>query len=424
MARDARQWNQAHRLYAKYLNYTPHDSAIWVQYGHALKESGDLRSAGEAYSRSIRLQPDVADTHLQVGHLLKLQGHKSDALAAYERALKLEPTLADAVLELGALLAEPAAAMDAEQPAIREPPPLLFDELDKAAKVYHTGTESGGPWDEFRGRFLGLPSWFNSKLDPLSEEYRLQQLKLWQAVSGISTSYRAKDNELTGGIDHFDSIRRPGFYAGATETAGDHLIALGHIVKRSGLSAGDWVLEYGAGFGQIALTFARLGISVDTVDVDPAYCAAITKQSRFFNVNLTAFQGEFGLNPREGHKYNLILFYEAFHHCLDFLDIIGKLRNYLKPEGKIMLAGEPIVGAAEPAVPYPWGIRLDAEAVAVVRARGWLELGFRESFLAGQFICQGFVWRPYPGIISHYATLHEFRQRPYAVRMAAEPPVI
>jgi hypothetical protein len=42
-ARDARQWERASQFYRKALDRNPRNTPIWVQYGHALMESGELR---------------------------------------------------------------------------------------------------------------------------------------------------------------------------------------------------------------------------------------------------------------------------------------------------------------------------------------------------------------------------------------------
>lgn len=132
---------------------------IWVQYGHAAKESGDLPAAGGAYRRALDLRPGFADGHLQLGHALKRQGQTAAALESYvraaglaaedpeyqmqlghalngmgrrvaaveafRRALSLAPGRADAALELGhALLAlgEPVGALEAFRQAVRLAP--------------------------------------------------------------------------------------------------------------------------------------------------------------------------------------------------------------------------------------------------------------------------------------------------------------
>ena len=102
-ARDSRDWVSAARYYRKALDQEPNNSPIWVQYGHALKESGNLSEAENAYRKSLELDADVADTHLQLGHALKIQGRKIEASAAYLRALVLDPALDHATLELKGL---------------------------------------------------------------------------------------------------------------------------------------------------------------------------------------------------------------------------------------------------------------------------------------------------------------------------------
>jgi tetratricopeptide (TPR) repeat protein len=93
----------AAEYYRKALDHKPDNPPIWVQYGHALKESGNLGEAEDAYRKSLELDADVADTHLQLGHVLKIQGRKIEARAAYLRALALDPELDHASFELRGL---------------------------------------------------------------------------------------------------------------------------------------------------------------------------------------------------------------------------------------------------------------------------------------------------------------------------------
>ena len=90
LARDAGQWPLAARYYRQALSEEPELPAIWVQYGHMLKESGDAAAAEAAYRESLRLDPENADTHLQLGHALKLLGRVEDAEAAYRSAAALD----------------------------------------------------------------------------------------------------------------------------------------------------------------------------------------------------------------------------------------------------------------------------------------------------------------------------------------------
>ena len=102
-ARDSRDWIAAAQYYREALDEEPVNAPIWVQYGHALKEAGDVGAAESAYRKALELDAGVADTHLQLGHALKLQGRKIEAGAAYLRSLALDPALEHARVELKAL---------------------------------------------------------------------------------------------------------------------------------------------------------------------------------------------------------------------------------------------------------------------------------------------------------------------------------
>jgi len=295
-------------------------------------------------------------------------------------------------------------------------PPLRLEELDEAAAVLQQhNTRPGGPWDNYRNRYLALPDDFDLALDPRSPAYVAQQQRLWQLVSGRS-DYAARTDEQTPEVETHDALYRPAFYdlraPGTMAIGGGHIMATGHFLMHSGVKARDRVLEYGAGYGQTALAFARMGARVFTVDVNPHFCAAVQAQAEHFKVKVQSFTGEFGDNPKPWLRYELIFFYEAFHHCRDFLTVIPKLREMLTPGGKILLGGEPITTVAQdPSIPYPWGLRLDAENCAVVRRRGWYELGFQEDFLVRCFQHEGFVWQKHVCEATPLATLHAFTVR-------------
>ena len=101
-AREAGEWRLAAGLYRIALKRTPNNPPIWVQYGHALKESGSPAEAETAYRSAIAYEPADADAHLQLGHVLNLQGMPAEAEGAYRRAWTLDPSLTDAARELAA----------------------------------------------------------------------------------------------------------------------------------------------------------------------------------------------------------------------------------------------------------------------------------------------------------------------------------
>lgn len=263
------------------------------------------------------------------------------------------------------------------------------------ALMCSAGTTKGGPWDRLRDAHMPLPDWFRMGLDPWSAEYRAQQERLWQLITGIERPYDpdADEGEIYA-TDGTDAIRQPAYYmrrdVEAIASAGDHVLAMGMFLKHSGLVAGDRALEFGAGFGQTALALARLGVNVDTVDISANFCRWVQVQADFFRVPLRAHQGQFGTNPRPGTHYQLIWFYESFHHCWNFDVVVPKLADMLAEGGRVILGGEPVFEDENPAVPYPWGVRLHSEVAAVMRQTRWMELGFSERFLFELFERSGF----------------------------------
>jgi tetratricopeptide (TPR) repeat protein len=94
-ARDQGDWPAAARHYRAHLALPQHaeDAPIWVQLGHAYKESGERDLALDAYERAVALAPTDADTHLQRAHCLKLLGRPGSALDAYDEALRRDPAI-------------------------------------------------------------------------------------------------------------------------------------------------------------------------------------------------------------------------------------------------------------------------------------------------------------------------------------------
>ncbi len=274
-------------------------------------------------------------------------------------------------------------------------PTFGLEEVDAITELFCTvGTARGGPWDRLRDAHLPLPAWFRTGLDPWSDEYRAQQERLWQQITGVERPYAPDDDETEVYAPGLDAIRQPAYYmrrdVEAISSASDHVLATGMLLKHCGLVAGDTALEYGAGFAQTALALARLGVRVDTVDISPAFCGWVREQAEFFRVPLTPHHGHFGLNPRPGHRYRLIWFYESFHHCWDFERVVPLLAGMLAEGGRVILGGEPVFERPNAAVPYPWGVRLHSEVVAVMRRTRWMELGFTEAFLYELFARSGF----------------------------------
>ncbi|ADP71683.1 Radical SAM domain protein [Rhodomicrobium vannielii ATCC 17100] len=135
IARDGCRWDEAREAYAKALDLNPTLSEIWVQYGHALKETSFTDAAEGAYKKALHLNPDVADTHLQLGHLLKIKGRRREAVTAYCEALARDHSMRDARAELRFLAHDKELALFVRQSAA-----AVGLDLDKQFRCVILGT--------------------------------------------------------------------------------------------------------------------------------------------------------------------------------------------------------------------------------------------------------------------------------------------
>ncbi|WCM28050.1 glycosyltransferase [Sphingomonas sp. QA11] len=102
-ARDLNAWPEAAEAYAAALERAPELFHIWIQRGHALKESGNLAEASVCYERARALCPENSDPHLHLGHAAKLRGDMPGATRHYFDAARCVPPAIDAIAELRSL---------------------------------------------------------------------------------------------------------------------------------------------------------------------------------------------------------------------------------------------------------------------------------------------------------------------------------
>lgn len=220
-----------------------------------------------------------------------------------------------------------------------------------------------------------------NSLDPFSPEYRAAVMSIYTEVSGRE-NYRANEHELSPYLTEINE-NRPGYYlAGNTSYAGEVIVAMGSVLQVLDLKPGQRLLEYGAGEGGIALEAAKCGVDVTVVDIEPRYLSLIERRAKSAGVTLNTICGEFGC-PTDG-LFDVVLFYESFHHSLDHLDVAKSIRSMLVLGGRLIFAGEPVIGPHNEvwrtSVPFPWGLRMDGLSFRVIQTYGWLELGFDHDY--------------------------------------------
>src|SRR5205085_10657470 len=118
------------------------------------------------------------------------------------------------------------------------------------------------------------------------------------------------------------------FGLGQTRFVGEHLTSWGAIFHALDLKRGQTVLEYGPGTGQLLLILARTGVDAHGVDVDQSSLDLVTMQADAMSLKIHLERAVFGAGF-EGQQFDAIVFYEAFHHALDFRTVIAACKRKL-----------------------------------------------------------------------------------------------
>lgn len=213
------------------------------------------------------------------------------------------------------------------------------------------------------------------EVDPFSQQYHDAQMDLYRSISG--RSYELV-NESTP-FDVEQAVVTPFPYSTRScQTTGAHLVTMGEFLRHIHLPPGARVLEFGPGWGNLTLVLAAMGHHVTCVDVEPRFCELIKRRASALQLDIEVVNADFSWASQVAEAYDAIVFFECFHHAADHLGLLRSLHKALKPEGRVYLGAEPILGN----FPIPWGIRLDGQSLWSVRKFGWMELGFRDDYFS------------------------------------------
>lgn len=272
-------------------------------------------------------------------------------------------------------------------------------ELDQ--EIERVEREASGSDDALRSMFANLilevPSgMFPSELDPATVAYQRAQLDLYELISGKKYG---TENEATD-FDSNTLLRWPFPYiTRSAKTVGEYLLAYGQIIRTMALEPHHRILEIGSGYGPLTYHLASMGHQVTCVDVSKPLLDYVRERTDPLPGNVRTIHGDM-TELSVDETFDAVVFFESFHHCHNHVAMLDRLPELLTPNGKVYLAGEPIVGRHDPVVPYPWGLRLDGLSLWSIRKFGWLELGFREDYLRALLDSKGWDYHhvPFPGL--------------------------
>lgn len=231
-------------------------------------------------------------------------------------------------------------------------------------------------------------------LDPFSDEFRLEMISIYESIKG-SAGYDVSIDEKSIELD--DILKVSPWLLKDSVYFSSFLHSWAQILELLDVKGDEKILEFGPGSGQILIMLARLGFDVYGVDIDEGHLGAVRKQADMLGVKLNLERNIFG-KGFDGQMFDRIIFFEAFHHCIDFLQLLPIMRSRLTDSGFIIFCGEPITDALCDSVPYPWGPRLDGLSVYCIRKYGWMELGFTREFFIDALQRSGFQVQTFPSV--------------------------
>lgn len=230
-----------------------------------------------------------------------------------------------------------------------------------------------------------VPSRALSTLDPLSAEFREFQLAQYREISGRD-NYEPWRDEKDPVLSVFDDFTVYPFTTQDPVCAGSYLVGVGLALRAAQIPKGGTIVEYGIGWGHTTLALAQLGYKVVAVDIEDKFLRLIDARAARVGLHVTTHRGVFGDLPENVDSVDAFLFFECFHHCLDHIKIVGQLSRKLNAGGRLILAGEPLF---DDSWFYPWGLRLDGQSVWAIATHGWMELGFKRSYLESLLTSNG-----------------------------------
>ncbi|HUV14277.1 MAG TPA: class I SAM-dependent methyltransferase [Acidobacteriota bacterium] len=259
--------------------------------------------------------------------------------------------------------------------------PSSFKELDNFLdRVDSTENDDQmrAQWNELKidRRLLGgFPERLQAT-DPFSQEYTAEVLNFLDHLRG--KQYGVSNEIVDIDIESMSAVCFP-YSTRSPSTVGNFLMSYGFIIRSMDLPVPSKILDIGSGAGSLTVHLARMGYELTCVDVNPQYLELLKRMTEKLPNSVECICADMN-NLELSEKFDAVLFMESFHHSLSHRATLRKVQHFLKRNGKIFFADEPVVEAEREILPYPWGPRLDGESIHAIRRHGWIEIGFTEHY--------------------------------------------
>jgi len=255
-------------------------------------------------------------------------------------------------------LSEPLVACSSE-PDQGDSPELLSIELFR--QRFTDGQLSLSQWDQFA---IKPGETHLGGLAPHSEEYAQAVMDSWSQISDREQYQPETDESFE--LDDADYLAFPYPYSSRNpaEVSG-YLGALAHAISLIGHTPPARVVEFGSGWGHLALTMAMSGYSVTAVDLNTASVDLLRRRAAALGVPLAVEHCGF-LDFEPDGRFDCVVFFEAFHHCHRPFELLDRCTAMLNPGGTLLFVAEAFYDGFY----APWGVRLDGSAAFMTAQEG------------------------------------------------------
>lgn len=255
------------------------------------------------------------------------------------------------------------------------------DEMIKWSLLVHGQKGDAGLrayMDGFRYCFPAPPN------DPFSRDYRDFWMAQYEAMA--QKKYTVENEHHDFNLDSLRKTPHP-YNTRNQQVIAAHIIAAGAILEAIPASPPAKILEMGVGFGNTALQIGLSGYDVTVLDIEKKHLEIVSERFEREGMNLRCLHMEFMDISKLDERFDAIIFYECFHHCIDHPQLLLILRERLTADGVVIFAGETI----SEDLPYAWGLNFTGQGIWSIRRHGWMELVFKESYFVELLERSGFL---------------------------------
>lgn len=278
------------------------------------------------------------------------------------------------------------------------PAPAKLEFLD-AANRYLASLKETSSFEQIvkKWRETNIPYCLDSR-DPHSIAYRDEVLDLYKSLTGCQYDVM---NEWTSTLQGPEEFEKGYPWVSNNLMVISEEIAKPIQVMRALHGLGKErprVIEFGSGWGNLGIPLAKSGVDMTLVDIDQGFLDRAERIAARESIEVKTICGDFlEAALRQHEKFDVAVFQSAFHHCLEFQELLVAIRdNVIREDGSVLFVNEPIT----PELNFPWGLRYDGESLWAIMCNKWLELGFHSDFFSELLLRTGFLPQEVPGVPS------------------------